>query len=99
MEFNVGIFQVYKLIFQGEKIMELCINEDQVRELSKNEINLVSGGLNFGTGATGIFSAGNVAAGIRLAGGIGLVYSSYRIGWDIGGYLYSSYNRYKYNIR
>ncbi len=77
--------------------MELSVYEDQIRELDVREINLVSGGFAFGTGLGGIFSPRNVSAALRLGGGIGLVYSSFKIGWDIGSYGYKAYNRYKYN--
>jgi len=71
--------------------MELCAYKDQIRELDTSDLEFVAGG--------GIFSPTNLLNARNFAGGIGLVYASYRIGWDIGSYAYSTYNNYKYNSR
>lgn len=85
--------------FFKERMMEICINTDQIRELDEDRLSMVSGGFNFGTGPGGIFSPKNLGAAGRFAGGVGLLYTSFRVGWDIGSYGYTAWSRYKYNSR
>jgi len=79
--------------------MDTCMDGSPIRELQDEEIERVAAGLTLGTGPTGIFSAGNVAAGLRLVGGIGLLATSAKFGWDLGTYGYKSYTSYKYSTR
>lgn len=64
-----------------------------MRNLSCNEVNVVCGGFKSSgiTGAGGMFSSTNIAAGSRLAGGIGLVYASWQFGQAVGGGINSAY--------
>ncbi len=77
--------------------MELYVNKDQIRELSKRELGLISGGIGLGTGATGIFSIANIAAAGRLVSGLGYLGGAFSFGYAIGTYGYRTYSRYKYN--
>jgi hypothetical protein len=79
--------------------MELCLNHKEISEMRTDELELVSGGRKWGTGRREIFSARNIAAGLRLAGAIGLVYSSYQFGHAIGSFGYSSYNYVRYGSK
>ena len=53
-----------------------------VRELSIDETNQTSGGMGR------LFSQANIAAGSRLAGGIGLLYGSFQAGFFVGTHAY-----------
>jgi len=65
-----------------------------LRELSPDEINLVSGARPEGylnaLVNRGLFSPANIAAASRLAGGLGLVYGSFKVGWSIGSWAYNT---------
>ena len=77
--------------------MELCLNSKEIAELKVDELELVNGGRRrFGTGRGGIFSARNIAGGLRFAGGLGLLYSSYNVGYSIGSFGYSTYSNFRY---
>lgn len=38
-------------------------------------------------------------SGGKFAGAAGLVFASFKLGWDIGSYTYDSYIHYRYNSR
>ncbi len=71
----------------------------KMRKLNESELDEVYGGLDFGTGGRGLFSPNNILKAARFSGGVGFVYSSFKLGWDIGSYGYSTYSRYKYSTR
>lgn len=77
--------------------MESCVYKNQIREINDSELNLVSGGSSLGVG--GLFGVKSVAAALRVAGGVGLLYQSASIGWDIGSWGYNTYTNYRYNSR
>jgi hypothetical protein len=79
--------------------MQIMDSRNEVRELNNNEIDLVNGGLDFGTGPGGIFSLRNVTRAVRFAGGLGLLYQSGQLGYDLGSWGYNTYTRYKYSSR
>ena len=79
--------------------MNTVKNTKHIEVLSEHQIEKVCGGVNFGTGTGGLFGIANVSAALRLAGGLGLIYQSGKLGWDIGSYGYSAYSRYKYSTR
>lgn len=55
-----------------------------MRELTFNEVDMVSGGFDWGTGANGIFSNTNFGSASRFAGGLGLLYGSFQVGYSAG---------------
>ena len=79
--------------------MNTLKNNQRIEELNGQQLEKVCGGVNFGTGAGGLFSIANVSSALRFAGGLGLIYQSGKLGWDIGSYGYSAYSRYKYSTR
>ncbi len=62
-----------------------------MRELTLNEIEGVSGGFDWGTGSNGIFSPTNFSSASRFAGGVGLVYGSFRAGYSVGTWAYNNF--------
>lgn len=66
-----------------------------LEELDEHDCMQVSGG-HYGTGPAGIFSATNLAVASRFAGGIGLLYGSWQVGWGIGTSIYEAYSLYHY---
>ena len=79
--------------------MEKTTQAEQIRELDERELALVSGGINLGAGTGGLFSVNNFLAASRVAGGAGLLYQSFKIGWDIGSYGYNAYTSYRTSSR
>lgn len=65
-----------------------------LRELSPNEMTLVSGSrpegfLNALINSGGLFSPTNIAKASRLVGGLGFIYGAYRVGYSIGTVAYN----------
>ena len=77
------------------KIQQLSLHEST---LGDNEVAQITGGgwSGFGTGPGGIFSAANIGAASRFAGGLGLLVGSAQVGWSIGTAAYNTYTRYRY---
>jgi bacteriocin-like protein len=61
-----------------------------MRELTVNELSAISGGLELGTGAGGIFSVRNIAQAGRLVSGLGAVSLAWELGWRVGTGIYNS---------
>ena len=72
---------------------------ENTRQLTVDELNQVSGGsrLNgFGTGAGGIFSSSSFGAASRFAGGLGLLYGAFQVGYGAGTLLRNGYLAIRY---
>jgi len=62
-----------------------------MRELSLNEVEQVSGGFNWFTGAGEIFSADSIAQASLFSGGLGLLAASWSVGYRAGSWISNSY--------
>lgn len=64
------------------------------RQLTLEELDQVSGGSRlYGTGSGGIFSSSSFGAASRFAGGLGLLYGSFQVGYSIGTFISNRYLR------
>jgi lactobin A/cerein 7B family class IIb bacteriocin len=79
------------------------VKNQNVRELSLSELSQVSGGRGptgvYGTGAGGLFSSASFGAASRFAGGFGLLYGSFQVGYAVGTAIYSGYTYYRFGGR
>jgi hypothetical protein len=78
--------------------MHVTKNQIELRKLEEHEVDLVSGGINL-LGPGGLFSLRNLTRASRFAGGVGLLYHSAKLGYDIGSWGYANYTHYKYSSR
>ena len=62
-----------------------------MRELNAVEVEQINGGFDGWTGAGQIFGAESIAAASRFAGGLGLLYGAYNVGYGIGTWINDSY--------
>lgn len=62
-----------------------------MRELNMQEVEQISGGFNGFTGAGQIFGAESIGAASRFAGGLGLIYGAYNVGYSAGTWINDNY--------
>ena len=77
------------------KVRKSLTDSGRMTVLETHDLEAVYGG-EFGTGPGGIFSPTNLARAGRFAGGLGLLYTSYQVGFGIGTAIYNRYTSWAY---